>query len=186
MVEQIILHEIAVALIVGGGQPYIFVQVYRVHLGKAQIPLPVPLHQLLVGPDGGGAGGQTQHTVRLGYHLGCDDGGRPAAHGVVILLTIDSHGNTLRHEFFGWAAFQATGIPFSTPCLAAPYHTNCIIPAHICQHKEKMIFYGFCKVKYFSIPHRCLSARASATALRRSRQLSISRRHISLNSTSVR
>ena len=45
------------------------------------------------------AGSQAQHTLRLGHHLGRDDGGRPAAHGVIVLLTIDSHGNTLRHKF---------------------------------------------------------------------------------------
>ena len=69
VVEEVGLHEIAVALVMGGGQADILVQVYRAHPGEAQISLLVPLHQLTVGPDGRGARGQPQHAVRIQDHV---------------------------------------------------------------------------------------------------------------------
>ena len=91
MVKEVGLHEIAVALVMGGSQPRVLVQVHALHLGEVQIPGLVPLNELLVHADGRGARGQTQHTGRIEVHLGGDDVGRPAAHGLIVLCDVSSH-----------------------------------------------------------------------------------------------
>ena len=91
MVKQVGLHEIAVALLMMGGQAQILIQIHGANLCKAQIALLKPLHQLLVSAHGGSPGGQSQHTVRLINDLGGDDIGRPAAHGLIGFCLIDAH-----------------------------------------------------------------------------------------------
>mgnify|MGYP003300403364 CR=1 FL=1 len=92
MVEQVLVHEVPVALVVGAGQAAVLVQVDGGDLSEAQIADLVPvLDQALVGADGGAAGGQTQNAVGLGDDLGSDDVGGLAGHLSVVLGFDDSH-----------------------------------------------------------------------------------------------
>ena len=93
MVEQVLVHEVPVALVVGPGQTTVLVEVDGGDLGEAQIADLVPvLDQALVGAHGGAAGGQTQNAVGLGDDLGSDDVGGLAGHFGVVLGFDDSHG----------------------------------------------------------------------------------------------
>ena len=48
MIEQILMHEVVVALIVVAGQALILVEVHGADLREIEITLLIPLHQLLV------------------------------------------------------------------------------------------------------------------------------------------
>ena len=48
MIEQILMHEVVVALVVVTCQPLILVEVHGANLGEIEITLLIPLHQLLV------------------------------------------------------------------------------------------------------------------------------------------
>ena len=85
------LHEIAIALVVLRGQAVILVQVHALDLGKGELPLAVPGHQLLIGADGGGAGGKAQHAVGLQQDLGGNDMGGLTAHGGIVRALVNSH-----------------------------------------------------------------------------------------------
>ena len=91
MVEQIALHEIAVALVMRGGQPHILVQVDRQNVLKADKALLIPVYQITVGALGGGAGSQTQHASGVVDNFAGNDLGGAAAHGLVVFFPIDSH-----------------------------------------------------------------------------------------------
>ena len=52
MLEQIVVHEIVVALVIISIQSFIFIQVNSRNAGEIQIALIVPLNQLFVGADG--------------------------------------------------------------------------------------------------------------------------------------
>ena len=91
MVEQVALHKIAVALVVVGSQAHVLVQVDGAHVLKAEAALFIPVHQIAVGPLGGGAGGQAQQAGGIVGNLRGDDLGGAAAHGLIVFFTIDSH-----------------------------------------------------------------------------------------------
>ena len=65
VVEQVAVHEIAVALVVGGLQPDVLVQVHGADLAEVQPFLLAAAGKLLIHADGAGPGGQTQAAVRL-------------------------------------------------------------------------------------------------------------------------
>ena len=47
--EQVLVHEVTVALVIGSVQSYIFVQVHRFYMGKIQYSLFIHSSQLIVG-----------------------------------------------------------------------------------------------------------------------------------------
>ena len=66
MVKEVGIHEIAVALVVGGLQTHIFVQIHTVYPGEIQTLLTAAAGQLLVHTHRAGTGGQTQAAIGLG------------------------------------------------------------------------------------------------------------------------
>lgn len=110
VVKQVVAHKIGVALVVVGGQTGILVQVNRAHGGEVQVTGLVPLNELLIGADGGGAGSQAQNTVGLELDLSGDDVGGGAAHGVVIFSLDDSHCRFLQLNNF--VAVNVDGVQF--------------------------------------------------------------------------
>lgn len=65
MVEQVMPHEISIALIVVSRQTHILIQVHSLYLRKVHIALFVPLDQLLINANGAAAGSQAQNGVGL-------------------------------------------------------------------------------------------------------------------------
>ena len=72
-------------------QAAVLVQVVGAHLGEVQIAGLIGLDEVLVGADGRGAGGKTQHAGGVGHDLSGDDGRRLAAHVLVVLGVDDTH-----------------------------------------------------------------------------------------------
>ena len=56
MIEKVVVHVIAIALLMGGIQPDIFIQIHSGYHIKIQIIFSVPINQLFIGADDGGAG----------------------------------------------------------------------------------------------------------------------------------
>ena len=96
MIKQIALHEVAVALIVVGGQPFVLVQVDGADVLEAEDAGLAPVSQALVSADRGGAGGQAQHAGRIVGDLRCHNLGGAAAYGLVVFLTKNLHN---KHSF---------------------------------------------------------------------------------------
>ena len=91
MVKQILPHEAAVALGMVPGQAAVFVQVDGNRLPEIQLALLIPLNQMAVGADGGGAGGKAQHALGVQGHLRGDDVRSLQAHVIIIFRTNQSH-----------------------------------------------------------------------------------------------
>ena len=85
MVEQVVPHEIGVALVVVPVQAHILVQVDGADLGEVQLARLTAADQLLIGPHRAGAGGQPQNAAGLEDDLGGDDIGGGAAERRVVL-----------------------------------------------------------------------------------------------------
>ena len=66
MVEQVLLHEAAVALGMVGGQTLVLVQIHGADPGEVDKPRLFTGDQLPVQGNRGGAGGQAQHAGGLG------------------------------------------------------------------------------------------------------------------------
>ena len=79
MMEQVVVHKIAITLGMVRGQTQIFIQIKGCNLGKIQIALLVLFDQILIGADGCGTGSQTKDTIGLQNHLCGDDIGSLAA-----------------------------------------------------------------------------------------------------------
>ncbi len=69
MVKELLAHEAVVALFMIHGQVAVFVQVKGAHTGEIQNAALTQADQLLIGGNGGGAGGKPQHGIRLGNNL---------------------------------------------------------------------------------------------------------------------
>ena len=106
VVEQVAVHEAPVAFRVVLGQAAVLVQVHGGDLREINVALVVPLHQLLVGPHRGTAGGQTQHAIGLHDDLCGNNVCRLAGHVCVILCTNDLHHKRPLSSFI-FAAFTA-------------------------------------------------------------------------------
>ena len=91
MVEKVLLHEVAIALVVLGGQAAVLVQVERGNLLEADTVGLEVLHQVGIQPDGRGAGGQAQRGSRVHDQLGGDQIRRATAHILVGLLDEQLH-----------------------------------------------------------------------------------------------
>ena len=82
--EQVVLHEVAVALIVVGREAAVLVKVERRGIGEADVARLAVGHELRVQADGRGSRRKAQHAVGLGLQLGRDLVGGQTAHLVVI------------------------------------------------------------------------------------------------------
>ena len=91
VIEEVLTHEVVIALGIVVRKAAILVQVVGADLGKVDVALLVPSSELLVGTDRGGAGGKTQHTVGLEDNLGRDDISGLAAHILVVFSFNDLH-----------------------------------------------------------------------------------------------
>ena len=91
LAEQVLIHEIVVALIIVSGQPLVLIQVHGRHLREIQISLIIPLDQLLVCTDRSRSGRQSKHTVWLHNHLCRNDICCFSAQIVVIFCFYDFH-----------------------------------------------------------------------------------------------
>ena len=89
VVEQVLVHEITVALGVIAVETTILVQVIAAHLGEVNVALLVPLDKLLVGANGSRAGGQAKNAIRLENNLRRDDIGNLAAHILIVANSND-------------------------------------------------------------------------------------------------
>ena len=84
VIEEVLTHEVVIALGIVVRKAAILVQVVGANLGKVDVALRVPSSELLVGTDRGGAGGKAQHTVGLEDNLRRDDISGLAAHILVV------------------------------------------------------------------------------------------------------
>ena len=78
-IEEIVVHEIGIALLMRRGKTDILVQIHASHSGKVHVALVVPLNELPVRADGRAARGQTQHGIRPEDHLRRNDVGNLTA-----------------------------------------------------------------------------------------------------------
>lgn len=84
VIEQVLVHEITVALGVITVETAILVQVIAAHLGEVNVALLVPLDKLLVRTNGSRAGSQAKNAIRLENNLRRDDIGNLAAHILIV------------------------------------------------------------------------------------------------------
>ena len=91
MVEEVLLHEVAIALVMLGGQAAVLVQVERGDLLEADAVGLEVLHQVRVQPDRRGAGCQAQRGSRVHDQLRGDQISRATAHILVGLLDEQLH-----------------------------------------------------------------------------------------------
>ena len=89
MVEQVLVHEITVALGVITVKAAILVQVIGAHLGEVNVAFLVPLDKLLVRANGSRAGGQAKNAIRLEDDLRRDDISNLAAHILIVANSND-------------------------------------------------------------------------------------------------
>ena len=92
VVEQVGVHEVAVALVMGLGDAAVFVQVHRAHLGEIHLAGLVGLDELFVHGHGGAAGGKAQLAVGLFVHQLADHVGHIGAALIIALGHDDVHG----------------------------------------------------------------------------------------------
>ena len=92
MVEEIVVHEVAVALIVGGLQADILIQIDGMDLGEIQALFGAAARQLPVHADGAGAGGEAEGALRVLPDDGFDDVSGDGAGLFVIFCDDHTHG----------------------------------------------------------------------------------------------
>ena len=115
VVEQVLLHEVAVALVVLGVEAAVLVQVERGHVGEADLAGRAVLHEARVQPDGRRTRGQPQHAGRVGVHVGGDTVGRLAAHVLGALGDDEFHGTLSSLAFLTFS-----GVPAETAARRHP------------------------------------------------------------------
>ena len=73
MIEQVVTHEVSIALVVILAQAHVLVQIDGLDLGEVQLAIFILLDQHLISADGAAAGSQTQNAVGLqGYNRSND------------------------------------------------------------------------------------------------------------------
>ena len=82
--EEVLAHEIVVALFILRGEAAIFVEVHRFHFGEIDVALAVPVDKLTVNAERRGTGSEAEHTARIENNLRGDNVGRFAAHSGVV------------------------------------------------------------------------------------------------------
>mgnify|MGYP003305929392 CR=1 FL=1 len=94
VVEEIVVHEVPVALVMLPGQAHILVHVEGHHILEAHFTGLVHLNQALIDTQGGGAGGQTKNKGAV-FLMGVDGIGNvlrgPGAHILVIIFDDQFH-----------------------------------------------------------------------------------------------
>ena len=90
--EKMLVHVVVIALVALPRKALVLVEVDRLDGREVDIALVVPVGQLGVDTLGRRAGGQPEHAVGLHDHLRGDDVGGLAAHVVVVLRNVYSHG----------------------------------------------------------------------------------------------
>jgi hypothetical protein len=91
VVEEAVLHERVVALLVGGGQAEVFVEVERRYLREVEAVLGVVAHEALVRGLGGASRGEAQHAVGFHQDLVADDTGGHFGHLLGVSYDDDFH-----------------------------------------------------------------------------------------------
>src|SRR5438093_1089431 len=91
VLEEVLVHEVVVALGVIHGQAHVFVEVERRHPREVELLLLVQPHQLLIEAEWRGSGGHAEHGIRLGVEYFDDDLCRRLAHLLVVSLNDDFH-----------------------------------------------------------------------------------------------
>ena len=76
VLEQILVHEVVVALRMPLRQTHVLVQVEGGDLREIQALILVESHQFLIQPQRGGAGSQAQHGVRFGIEHFANESGQ--------------------------------------------------------------------------------------------------------------
>ena len=89
VIEEVITHEIVIALRVVVAQAAILIQVIGTNLGKVDVALLVPINELVIRANGRAARGKAQHRIRLQDDLSGDDVGRLAAHVIIVARADD-------------------------------------------------------------------------------------------------
>ena len=95
VIEEVHVHEVAIALLVIAGQAAVLVEVVALDLREVQVAGLIGGNEVLVGADGRGAGGKTEHAVGLELDLGRDDVCGLAAHVVIVLGAKNPHDASL-------------------------------------------------------------------------------------------
>src|ERR1051325_6929328 len=89
--EEVLVHEVVIALGVILGQAHVFVEVERRHAREVELLLFVQPYQFLIEAEWRGAGGHAEHGIRLGVEYFDDDLCRRLAHLLVTPLNDDFH-----------------------------------------------------------------------------------------------
>ena len=95
MGEQVVLHEVTVALVVLRIKASVLVQVEAGHVLEGQRAGLVVLNQAAVQADRGRAGGQTQHAIGVRGNIAAYHARGSARHGLVIFGDDELHGKPL-------------------------------------------------------------------------------------------
>jgi hypothetical protein len=89
--EEMLVHEIVVALRMVHRQTDVFVEIERRHPREIELLLLVQPHELLIQTEGRGTRRHAEHGVRLGVEQFRDDLCRDLAHMRVVSLNDDFH-----------------------------------------------------------------------------------------------
>src|SRR5438552_2164394 len=94
--EEVLIHEVVVALWMIRGQTDVFVEVERRHAREVDLPRLVQAYQLLIQAEWRGPGRHTEYGIRLGVEHVDDELRRHLAHLLVVALDDDFHASALR------------------------------------------------------------------------------------------
>ena len=89
MIEEMLIHEVVVALGIVVRDTKVLVEVIRADLGEVDIALLVPIDKLVIGANGRIARSKAQNTVGLEDNLSRNDVGCLAAHVRIIASAND-------------------------------------------------------------------------------------------------
>ena len=95
VLEQVVGHEVVVALGIVVREPAILVQVIGADLREVYLAATVFLDEEAVGADGRGARGEAQDAPGVKDELGSADISRTAAHLIVVCDANDSHASSV-------------------------------------------------------------------------------------------
>ena len=99
MVEKIVVHEIAVALIVIGSERVVFVEIVGSDILEGDLAVFVHFGKVFVHTHGRGTGSKAENAVRLGFEKSRDYFGALAGHFVIVFANDEFHCKFLRYFF---------------------------------------------------------------------------------------
>ena len=94
VIEEVVAHEVVIALHVVVREAAVLVEVIGVNLREVDVALLVPLDELVISADGRAAGSEAEDAVGLEDDLGRDDVGGLAAHVLVVFGVNDLHASS--------------------------------------------------------------------------------------------